>query len=348
MGHVERLEVVEERVRCDEPFERASRLCRLCRKVPGGGGLRRCSRMVAESTSMRRVLAKAVPIADSNAPVVLLGESGAGKEVLARAIHANSPRRRGSFLAVNAAALPSDLLESELFGHARGAFTGAVASSEGLMRAADGGTLFLDEIAEMELSLQAKLLRALDRGEVRSVGEVRTSEVDVRIICATNRDLRKDVEDGRFRADLYYRLKVFLLRLPPLRERVADVRPLVRRFLRREGRPTLPVSDAAMRLLESYRWPGNVRELANAVVHAVALCSGDEIRPEHLPEELLEDHGEDVTAARPELTLAEAERLHIERVLQRCEGNRAEAARVLAIGRNTLWRKLQKYQLDTD
>lgn len=344
MGQVERLEVLGERIGCSDPFEAGSRLCGLCRKVPGEGGLQRCSRMVAESASLRQLLAKAVPIAASHAPVVVLGESGAGKEVLARAIHANSPRRRGAFVAVNMAALPADLLESELFGHAKGAFTGAVAAGEGLMRAADGGTLFLDEIAEMPLALQAKLLRALDSGEVRPVGDVRTSTVDVRIVCATNRDLRRHVDEGRFRADLYYRLKVFLLRLPPLRERVEDIEPLVRRFLQREGRPSLRLSEEAMRRLESYAWPGNIRELANAVTHAATLCIGEEIRPEHLPEELLEARapGE----APPERTLAQVERLHIERVLRGCEGNRAVAARVLGIGRNTLWRKLQKYELD--
>jgi DNA-binding NtrC family response regulator len=329
---------------CREPFEAGSRLCGLCRKVPGEGGLQRCSRMVAESSSLRRLLARTVPIASSHAPVVLLGESGAGKEVLARAIHANSPRRRGAFVAVNMAALPADLLESELFGHAKGAFTGATAASEGLMRAAHGGTLFLDEIAEMPLALQAKLLRALDSGEVRPVGDVRTSTVDVRIVCATNQDLRRYVDEGRFRADLYYRLKVFLLRLPPLRERVEDIEPLVRRFLHRGGHPSLRVSEEAMRLLETYEWPGNIRELANAVTHAATLCLGEEIRPEHLPEEMLE--APSASEPPPGLTLAEVERLHIERVLRACEGNRAEAARVLGVGRNTLWRKLQKYMLD--
>lgn len=345
MGQVERIEMLEQRIGCSEPFAVGSRLCGLCCKVPGEGGLQRCSRMVAESASLRQVLAKAVPIAASHAPVVVLGESGAGKEILARAIHANSPRRRGAFVAVNMAALPADLLESELFGHVKGAFTGAVAASEGLMRAADGGTLFLDEIAEMPLALQAKLLRALDRGEVRSVGDVRTSKVDIRIVCATNRDLQKHVDEGRFRADLYYRLKVFVLRLPPLRERVEDIEPLVRRFLHREGRPNLRLSKEAMRLLETYEWPGNIRELANAVTHASTLCSGQEILPEHLPEELLAARTPSKTSS--ELTLAEVERLHVERVLQRCEGNRAEAARVLGIGRNTLWRKLQNYALES-
>ncbi|MCZ7682960.1 MAG: sigma-54 dependent transcriptional regulator [Sandaracinaceae bacterium] len=328
-----------------EPFEADTPMCGLCRKAAGDGGLQRCSRMIAESRALRAVLARAAPVASSDAPVVVLGESGAGKEVLARAIHANSLRAERPFVAVNMAALPADLLESELFGHTKGAFTGAVAASEGLMKAADGGTLFLDEIAEMPLALQAKLLRALDRGEVRPVGGAATSTLNVRIICATNRDLRQHVETGRFRADLYYRLKVFLLRLPPLRERVEDIAPLVRRFLERAGGPGPAISAEAMRLLEGYEWPGNIRELANAVTHAATYCGRGEIRPEHLPEELLGSR----PAAGPvaHRTLAQMEREHIAAVLEACAGNRAEAARVLGIGRNTLWRKLRRHSLET-
>ncbi len=326
--------------RCREPFGTAARLCGHCRQIPGRDGLQRCSRRVAESGAMRALLAKAAPIAASDAPVMLLGESGAGKDVLARAIHANSPRRHGPFVAVNAAALPADLLESELFGHAKGAFTGAVTAREGLVRAAEGGVRFLDEIAEMPLALQTKLLRALDSGEVRALGETRAARVDVRVLCATNRDLRQLVADGRFRADLYYRLKVFVLRLPPLRERVDDVEPLARLFLERAGRADARISRAAMRLLESYRWPGNVRELAHAMLHAATLCAGGEILPEHLPEDTREPSP---SASAEPRTLAEVERLHIPRGLAACHGNRAEAARVLGIGRNTLWRKLRQH-----
>ncbi len=331
------------RVSCEEPFEAGPRLCGACRKIKGEDELQRCSRMIAHSPAMRALLARATPIAASEAPVVLLGESGVGKEVLARAIHANSPRRLKPFVAINAAALPADLLESELFGHAKGAFTGAVTASEGLMRAADGGTLLLDEIAEMPLPLQAKLLRALDSGEVRPVGESRTCQVDVRILCATNRDLSQHVADGRFRADLYYRLKVFELRIPPLRERVEDIEPLVRRFVERAGRADLEVSKAAMRLLEAYAWPGNIRELANAVLHATTLSLGAPIRPEHLPEEVAKPRPR--REPSPARTLSEVERSHIERVLEACGGNRAEAARVLGIGRNTLWRKLRQHAI---
>lgn len=308
-------------------------------------GLRRCSRMIAESVAMRRVLGRAVHVAASSAPVVLLGESGTGKEVLARALHANGPRKERPFVAINVAALPGELLESELFGHAKGAFTGAVSAKRGLMAAADGGTLLLDEIGEMPLLLQAKLLRALESGEVRPVGETRSVAVDLRVLCATNRDLGRLVVEGRFREDLYYRLKVFTLRLPPLRERAEDIEPLVRAFLHNEGREELSLSPEAWAALRRYRWPGNVRELGNAVVHACALCDGETIGLEHLPEDVAHPSASALSpiAAR---TLADVERDHILAVLEACGGNQAEAARMLGIGRTTLWRKLRDHRLD--
>ena len=211
---------------CRTPFERGSQLCSICRLAPDVPGLRRCSRLVAESAAMRALMLRAAPVAATDASVVILGESGTGKEVIARALHANSPRNNKPFLAVNVAALPTELLESELFGYVKGAFTGASSSKRGLFEAADGGTLLLDEIAEMPLALQAKLLRVLQDGEVRRVGDVRPFAVDVRILCATNQDLRKSVAERRFREDLYYRLRVFTLALPPLRERTDDILPL--------------------------------------------------------------------------------------------------------------------------
>jgi two-component system response regulator HydG len=329
---------------CDTPFERGPLLCSVCRMAPEIDGLRRCSRMVVDSPVMRALMMRAAQIAASEAPVVILGESGTGKEVLARAIHANSPRKRKPFVAVNVAALPAELLESELFGHAKGAFTGAVAAHRGLMSAADGGTLLLDEIADMPLLLQAKLLRALETGEVRPVGDTRATRVDLRVLCATNGDLARHVEEGRFRADLYYRLKVFALRLPPLRERVEDIEPLVRAFLEGAG-SELAVSKAAWAALEAYAWPGNIRELSNAILHATTLCTGDTILPAHLPEELFAASGAP-RGQGPLGTLEEVERDHIGRVLEACNGNRAEAARMLGIGRNTLWRKLRAYGFD--
>ena len=309
----------------------------------------RTTRVVAESPAMQAVLKRAHDFADSDAPVVILGESGSGKEVVARALHAASPRRGKSFVAVNVAALPAELLESELFGHVRGAFTGATAEKQGLLEAAHGGTLFLDEIAELPLPLQPKLLRALEDGEVRRVGDTRAFGVDVRFVCATHQDLERRVAAGLFREDLYYRLKVLVLRLPPLRERPEDVLPLARRFLAEEKRPGPGFGPEAERLLLAYRWPGNVRELGNVVRHATALARGGQVEPEHLPDELrapparggrpLAGAGDD--DAR---TLAEVERDHVLRVLERCGGSQSEAARVLGIGRNTLWRKLRAWE----
>ena len=293
---------------------------------------------------MREVLKRTARFARASAPIVLLGESGTGKEVLARALHANSARSGGPFIAVNIAALPSDLLESELFGHARGAFTGAAAHKEGLFHAAANGTLFLDEIAEMPVSLQAKLLRALQDGEVRRLGETRASAIDVRIVCATHRDLDERVAEGAFREALLYRLKVLTLKIPALRERREDILPLARMLLREEGRDDLRLSAAAELLLEAHSWPGNVRELQNAIKHGVALADGCEIDVEHLPETMRRPSTAPVHGAAKSRTLAEVEREHIERVLEQCGGSQVDAARVLGIARNTLWRKLRRYQ----
>ncbi len=325
---------------CVAPFERDPATCRVCRLVPASRQLRRCCRLVAESPSMQALLVKAAPIAASDAAVVIGGESGTGKEILARALHANSPRRNKPFLAVNVAALPGGLLESELFGHLKGAFTGASATKPGLFEAADGGTLLLDEISEMPLSLQAKLLRVLQNGEVRRVGDTRPFSVNVRVLCTTNQDLRSCVAGQRFREDLYYRLQVFTLLVPPLRERPEDIVPLARLFLEQERHPTGRFTDGARGLLQRYRWPGNVRELANVVKHGAVLSGRDDVDIVHLPE--------DVVTRRPALTpalaklgtLAEAEREHVLRALEACGGHQTDAARLLGIGRTTLWRKL--------
>jgi DNA-binding NtrC family response regulator len=317
--------------------------CEVCGLGTVVARVARTAHLVAESPAMQAALRRAHDFADSDAPVVILGESGTGKEVVARAVHAASPRGSRPFVPVNVAALPAELLESELFGHARGAFTGATAEKEGLLESADGGTLFLDEIAEMPLALQAKLLRALDDGEIRRVGETRAFGVDVRFVCATHRDLAQRVAAGEFREDLYYRLKVLVIRLPPLRERAEDVLPLARQFVAAERRPASGLSADAEGLLVAYGWPGNVRELQNVMRHAAVLARGGEVRREHLPEELLR------TAPRPSKggvrrKLAEVEREHVLRVLEDCGGSQVEAARVLGVGRNTLWRKLRAYR----
>jgi DNA-binding NtrC family response regulator len=327
---------------CVDPFERGA-LCKLCSASEPVGGMRFCSRVVAGSPAMRALIERASAVARTDASVILLGESGSGKEVLARAIHANGKRSKAPFLAVNVAALPSELLESELFGHVRGAFTGATQSTSGLFQAASGGTLFLDEIAEMPLPLQAKLLRVLQDGEVRRVGDTRTFSVDTRIFCATHRDLRKTIAEGRFREDLYYRLKVFTLEVPPLRRRPEDILPLGELFLRQEKHPTGRFTEAAEQALLACSWPGNVRELSNAAKHGAVFSEGQDVDAQHLPADVLAPQARGDETLRP---LAEVEREHIVRVLQACGGRQAEAARVLGIGRTTLWRKLQEYGLD--
>lgn len=328
---------------CDEPFGRGPKMCGVCHLSMEADVLGRCSRMIVASDEMRQLLMRTAPIARTAAPVVILGESGTGKEVLARALHANGDRRSEPFVPVNVAALPSELLETELFGHVKGAFTGAVAAREGLMAAADKGTLFLDEIGEMPPPLQAKLLRALQDGEIRPVGGTKSRRVDVRIICATHRDLRALVAAGEFREDLYYRLKVFVLRVPPLRERVADIVPMARMFLERDG-ASIRLTKPAVALLERHSWPGNVRELQNAMTHAAALSAGRDIDVEHLPDDLGLPH---VASASVDFrSLAQVEHAHILRVLEACGGNQQEAARILEIGRNTLWRKLRAWASD--
>ena len=330
------------RLPCVTPFERGGKLCGTCSKAAPLWGARTCARLVAESLAMRALVSRVPAVAQSQAPVVILGETGSGKEVIARLLHANSPRRASPFVAVNVAALPAELLESELFGHVRGAFTGAHAARKGLFMAADGGTLFLDEIAEMPLALQAKLLRVLEDGEVRPVGETRAVTVDARIVCATHADLRSCVAERRFREDLYYRIKVFTLELPPLRERADDVPPLCRHFLQQEGHSG-EVGSAARRVLLSHLWPGNVRELQNAMRHGAALAGGRPIEPAHLPREVVTPSpGHSTSVLRP---LLEVEREHVLRVLESCGGRQADAARILGIGRTTLWRKLQAYGL---
>jgi two-component system response regulator HydG len=322
--------------------------CSVCGLDPVMGTGPRPSRIVARSAAMQAMLRRARRFADTNASMIILGESGTGKEVVARAVHASSARTGAPFVPVNVAALPAELLESELFGHARGAFTGAATAKEGLFTAADGGTLFLDEIGEMPLPLQAKLLRVLQDGQVRRVGETRSFAVDARIVCATHRDLAALVSGGLFREDLYYRLNVLRLRVPPLRERLDDVIPLARTFLAQEGKPGLLFTAAVKTALEQHAWPGNVRELANAIKHGVALAQGDVIDLEHLPEELTSARSSrsapQAAATTHDLrSLAEVEREHVLRVLEACGGSQMEAARVLRIGRSTLWRKMRKY-----
>ena len=331
---------------CSTPFETGGLLCRTCRLAPPVAGIRGCSLFVALSAAMRALLDRLPAVASTDAAVVISGETGTGKEVVARAVQANGLRAGKPFVAVNVAALPSELLESELFGHVRGAFTGANTSTRGLFAAADGGTLFLDEIAEMPLPLQAKLLRVLQDGEVRRVGETTATRVDVRILCATHQDLKACVAERRFREDLYYRLKVFTLAVPPLRERREDLLPLAEMFLAQEGHRTCTLTPRAKKALAAYGWPGNVRELQNAIKHGAVLSRGAEVDALHLPSDILSP-APSLAPSRLR-TLAEVEREHVVSVLAACGANQVDAARVLGIGRTTLWRKLHAYGLIDD
>ena len=279
--------------------------------------------------------------------VLLLGESGVGKELFARAIHDESPRAGGPFVAINCAALPEALLESELFGHERGAFTGADRRRVGRFEAADGGTLFLDEVAETSPAVQAKLLRALQERRATPLGGCEGRPFDVRVVCASNRDLQGLVREGLFREDLYFRLAAFPVTIPPLRERRGDVALLARHILG-EGGPALDA--AALERLERHDWPGNVRELQNALRRAAALCGEGPIRAEHLPPGLGERAGASARRAGEAAqdaaeieTLEEVERRHVLRAVELCAGNLAEAARRLGVGRSTLYRKLESW-----
>ena len=288
-------------------------------------------------------------VRDTDAPVFILGESGTGKELAARTIHETGRRRAGQFVAVNCGAIPENLLESELFGYARGAHSTANADRQGLFVEANGGTLFLDEIAELPMSLQPKLLRVLQDGEVRPLGTNRAVRVDVRVIAATNRDLERALREGRFREDLYYRLNVIPLHLPPLRGRPEDILPLADHFLARSAaRSAKSVKgwkESAKKLLLAYHWPGNVRELENVVERVVALTETELIGPEDLPRAMQERRSQDLlaNAVTQGFTLDQLEREYIERVLDVEGGNKTRAALRLGLDRKTLYRKLEEY-----
>ncbi|MBI3028811.1 MAG: sigma-54-dependent Fis family transcriptional regulator [Candidatus Rokubacteria bacterium] len=305
--------------------------------------------MVGESPPIRELMGVVERVAQSGSAVLVLGESGTGKELVARSLHLGSPRAARPFISVNCGAMPAPLLESELFGHVKGAFTGAVATKVGLMEAADGGTLFLDEIGEMSPAMQVRLLRALDSGEVRRVGAERAFHVDVRVVAATARDLERDASEGRFRSDLYYRISAVVLRLPPLRERRSDIPLLIQHFAgrpRRGGRP-LAFSPAALDLLARYAWPGNIRQLQNVIERLHILNDGDDIRPEDLPPEIRAE-ATPAPADPSRLSLEEVERLHVARVLEATGWNKSQAARVLEIDIKTLNKKIRDYRISRD
>jgi DNA-binding NtrC family response regulator len=303
--------------------------------------------IVAVSRKMSEVLEIVGQIADSAASVLLAGESGTGKELIARALHFRSRRQQAPFVPVNCAAIPDNLLESELFGHVKGAFTDARQSKTGLFQSARGGTLFLDEVGEMPLMLQAKLLRVIEDKRVRPVGATEETPVDVRIVSATNADLEEAISAGKFRIDLYYRLATVTLVLPPLRERPEDIVPLVKHFLARvsaeAGRPVAEVDGEAMSCMTHYPWPGNIRELQNAISRAVILCRNDRITRADLPAKVAGGEAQSVTiedAVNRRLTIDQLEREYARAILASVGGNKSEAAAVLGIDRKTLYRKL--------
>ncbi|OGU14282.1 MAG: hypothetical protein A3K13_07780 [Gemmatimonadetes bacterium RIFCSPLOWO2_12_FULL_68_9] len=305
---------------------------------------------IGTSRRFVEVLRLAEQVGPTESTVLILGESGTGKEVLARHIHQLSPRRDGPFMSLNCGALPESLLESELFGHVKGAFTGAVRDKVGLFAAARSGTFFLDEIAEMTPALQVKLLRVLQEREALPVGATEPIPVDVRVIAATNRDLDEEMRRGGFRSDLYYRLNVISLQLPPLRERREDIPLLVDAFLRRlaeqRGQPPRRLSAATEEAILVYDWPGNVRELENALEHAVTVSAGPEIDPDALPERITAPKPQPLVQERPHPnpTLDAIERAYILWVLQAEGGNKTRAAEVLGIDPSTLHRKLARYE----
>jgi DNA-binding NtrC family response regulator len=319
--------------------------------------------LIGRSPAMERIFRLIENLEQSEATVLLTGESGTGKEVVAHAIHARSPRRAGPFVAVNCGALPGELLESELFGHVRGAFTGAVRDRAGRFELAAGGTLFLDEVADLPLHLQVKLLRVLQERSFERVGESAPRTSDARIVAATNLDLRRAVHDGRFREDLYYRLRVVPIEIPPLRERREDIEPLATFLLARVGARqgrALRFSPDVLRLLLEHTWPGNVRELENVLEYAVAVCKGQTILPEDLPGEVgagtpassgagLRAHAPVAPPRANGTHRAEADAVDAARIrgaLEACRWKRNDAARVLGVSRTTLWRRMRELGLE--
>jgi DNA-binding NtrC family response regulator len=303
--------------------------------------------IIGQSAAMQDVFRLIERAGRTDKAILIQGESGTGKELVAKALHRASTRADRPFVVINCAALPESLLESELFGHEKGAFTGAVAAKTGLFEVADGGTLFIDEVGELAGPLQAKLLRVLEDGSLRRLGSVKERRVDVRLLAATNRDMEKEVADGRFREDLYYRINVMSLELPPLRERRGDIPLLVKRLLGDEW----SIEPEAMQALDSYRWPGNVRQLFNALERAQIMCDDKCVRREDLPREVLSPAAT-TAPAQPLMSavdgdhLTDIQRAHVTDILRRERGNKARAARALGINRRSLYRLIEKFGID--
>ncbi|MFI5354054.1 MAG: sigma-54-dependent transcriptional regulator [Desulfobaccales bacterium] len=308
--------------------------------------------IIGDSPAMKKVFGKIRRAAPSDSTVLLTGESGTGKELAARAIHLLSPRRDREFVPVDCSALVESLLESELFGHVKGSFTGAHLTKHGLFDLANHGTFFFDEVTNLSLNIQAKLLRVIQEREFMQVGSQKRIKLDIRIIASSNRDLSEAVKSGGFREDLFYRLSVIPIRLPPLRERTGDIPLLVEHFLRKysqkANREVTGLSPAAMKLLGSYAWPGNVRELEHTIERIVILEDGEVIQPEHLPSFITQRQGEFQVFTEEEHSLEDLEKRYIQFVLRRTKGRRQDAARILGINRKTLGHKIEKYDLKVD
>jgi DNA-binding NtrC family response regulator len=305
-------------------------------------------RLIGKSPVMRTIFEKIHLVADAKSTVLIVGETGTGKELVARSLHHNSGRRNKPFIPVNVSAIPETLVESELFGHEKGAFTGASERRSGLFQAAHGGTLFIDEIGEMNLGVQSKLLRAIENRSVMPVGSAREIEVDVRLVAATNRTLADEVKKGTFREDLFYRLKVVEINMPPLRERMEDIPLLIRHFLdeiaRENRRPVRDIAPEALDILLAYNWPGNVRELRNTLEGTIVLSTRERIEVSDLPEQLRQGASAQAIIHRG-MTMAQIEKEAIRRALEESGGRRTEAAKVLDISVRTLQRKIKDYQL---
>jgi two-component system NtrC family response regulator len=313
-------------------------------------GRYRFEEIVGSSEKIRAVLEMAGRVAASDASVLITGESGTGKELLAKGIHYSSPRADGPFIAVNCAAIPETLIESELFGHVKGAFTGAIRDREGKFELAGGGTLFLDEIGELRIDLQSKILRALQEKTIDRVGGERPVPVDVRVIAATNRDIERAVKDGKFREDIYYRLSVITLHMPPLRERKEDIPLLIEHFLKKYNKAEpVTLEPEALTVLKDYGWPGNVRELENVIERASVLRRGKVITRAELPDKLMKEQMgvEDIILNLPEegISLEELEKSLIVKALEKHKGNQTRAAEYLGITRPTLIYRMEKYGL---
>ncbi|MCS6771674.1 MAG: sigma-54 dependent transcriptional regulator [Kiritimatiellae bacterium] len=340
--NLDRLEIVLKRALAARDLEAENRALR--EQLDARYGLQH---IIGQSPEMQEVLDTVKQVAPSRATVLLLGESGTGKELVAHALHQLSPRNKGPFVAVHCAALTSTLLESELFGHEKGAFTGATERRRGRFELADGGTLFLDEIGEIDAAIQVKILRVLEERRFERVGGTEPIDVDVRLIAATNRDLKKLVEEGKFREDLFFRLDVVSIRLPPLRERTGDLPLLVNHFIqvfaKENAKPVAGITPEALAALQSYSWPGNVRELRNVIERMVVLARGDRLTLRDVPPHI---RGEADAAPRGgTLSLVENEKLLIQRALKLHDGNVTRAAQELGISRRTLHRKLNEYGL---